>query len=117
MNTVEAKCSVIRQFLETVAAEFGPDVFPLDGQQPDTPEHIVLISAQDRRFSVSVIALPERPGYYSVMVELYEQPEPQLIPFEIAEDAEFSLAEVLQLLGRYRGWHGGEPGAPPDRGR
>ena len=29
----------------------------------------------------------------------------------------FSLAEVVELLARYRDWHRPEPGAVPDRGR
>jgi hypothetical protein len=99
-----AKCPTIRLFLEAVAAEFGPDTFPLDEKQPEVPEHVVLTSARDRRFSASVIARPERPGYFSVMVELHDPPEPQLIPFEIAADGVFSLAEVLGLLARYREW-------------
>jgi hypothetical protein len=50
-----------------------------------------------------------------VRIELYDPPEPQFIPFEIAEDGEFNLAEVVELLGRYRDWHRPEPGAPLDR--
>jgi hypothetical protein len=77
----------------------------------------VLTSARDRRFSVSVIALPERPGRFSVMAELYDPPEPQLIPFEIAEDGEFGLAEVVELLGRYRQWCRANPDTLPDQGQ
>ncbi len=99
---METRRTGICRLLESIAEVYGPDAFPLAGQQPESPEHIVLTSARDNRFSASIIALPERPGQYSVMVELYELPESQLIPFEFIEDGEYSLAEVVELLGRYR---------------
>jgi hypothetical protein len=102
MNTVETKGVVIRTLLDSVAAAFGPDAFPLETQQPDSPEQVILTSARDRRFSASFIAVPERPGHFSVMVEIYDPSHSQLVPFEIVVDGEFSLPEVLELLGRYR---------------
>jgi hypothetical protein len=114
MNALHTRSAGIHRLLESVAEAYGPDAFPLDGQQPASPEHVVLTSARDRRFSVSIIAQPEQPGQFSVMVELYDPPEPELIPFEIAEDGEFNLAEVVELLGRYRDCHRPEQGATPD---
>src|SRR5262245_30371913 len=104
MSTLEGKSPAIRRPLESVGAAYGPNTFPLDDRQPESPDHVVLTSGRDRRFSASIIALPEEPGLFSVRVELYEPPDPQLIPFEIAEDGEFDLAGVVRLLGRYREW-------------
>ena len=108
------KQAAIRRLLDAITAAFGPSAFPLDGQQPDSPGHVILASARDRRFSASIIALPGRQNRFSVMVELYDPPNPRLVPFEVAADGEFSSAEVLELLERYRDWHRAEPGAAPD---
>jgi hypothetical protein len=117
MNASETKSAVVRRLLESVATAYGPDAFPLDGQQPDSPEHVLLTSAKDRRFLASIIALPGQTARFSVMVELYDLPEPRLIPFEIAEDGEFSLAEVVAVLGRYREWRRDEQADAPGRAR
>lgn len=116
MNALETKNAVVRRLLGSVAAAYGPDAFPLDGQQPDSPEHVLLTSVKDRCFLASIIALPGQTARFSVMVELYDLPERRLIPFEVVEDGEFSLAEVVALLGRYREWHHTEHAAA-DLGR
>lgn len=111
MSALEIKNAVVRRLLESVAAAYGPDAFPLDGQQPESPEHVLLTNAKDRCFLASIIALPGQTARFSVMVELYDLPEQRLIPFKVAEDGEFSLAEVVALLGRYREWRHAEQAA------
>jgi hypothetical protein len=101
---VGSKCPAIRKLLDSITTSFGVDAFPLDASQPEAPEHVCLSSASDGRFYASIMALSECPALFSIVVELYDPPEPGFFPFEIAETGEFNLGEAVAMLGRYRHW-------------
>jgi hypothetical protein len=100
----EGKSPAIRRLLEALSTAYGTDAFPVEDWRPGSPDAIGLTSTRDRRFAASVIALPDEPNRYSVVVELYDPPEPTIIGFEIAANGEFSLAGVVELLDHYREW-------------
>lgn len=113
MNVLETKSPLVRSLLQSIADMYGPDMFPMDSQQPDSPDHIVITSARDTHFSASIVSLRERPGRFSVMVELWDSPDRQLIPFQIAEDSEFGVAEIVEMLGKYCEWRRSESSDEP----
>jgi hypothetical protein len=104
MGVLKGKSAPIRRLLKAVWRAFAPDTFPVEDWRPQSPDALGLTSARDPRFWASVIAMPDRPGWYSVMVELYEPPDLHAFPFEIAVNGEFSRAGVVDLLARYREW-------------
>ena len=103
-SLLSEKNAAIRRLLFEAASVHGPDAFPVEDWRLDIPEAVTLTSRTDSRFYASVIAGNDEPFRYSVMIELYDPPEPQFMPFEIDADDNFDLEGVVELLGRYRQW-------------
>jgi hypothetical protein len=97
----EGKALEIRRLGEAVATAFGAEAFPIDPEWGYHPDAIALTRAVDNQFFAGFRIDPWRTRRYALSVRLAERPES--VYSETVVEGEFELAEVLEILGRYRG--------------